>query len=45
MLLAGAGALLLAPLLAWLSPLMTIRGLPAPQEPVITESVTEEIAT
>jgi len=45
MLLAGGGALLLAPLLAWLSPLMTIRELPAPQEPVITESVAEELTS
>jgi len=45
MLMAGGGALLLAPLLAWLSPLMTIRELPTPQEPVITESVAEELSS
>jgi MFS family permease len=43
MLAAGAGALLLAPLITWLSPLARMRELPGPQEPVITESVTEEI--
>ena len=44
MLLAGAGALLLAPLLAWLSPLARMRELPAPAEPVGTQSVAEEMA-
>ena len=43
MLLAGVGALLLAPLVIWLSPLGRMRELPGPQEPVMTESVTEEI--
>jgi Na+/melibiose symporter-like transporter len=43
MLMAGAGALLLAPLVAWLSPLMKMRELPGPQDPAITESVTEEL--
>jgi MFS family permease len=43
MLLAGAGALLLAPLVTWLSPLAQMRDLPEPQEPLITESVTEEL--
>jgi MFS family permease len=43
MLAAGAGALLLAPLITWLSPLARMRELPGPQEPAITESVTEEI--
>ena len=45
MLLAGAGALLLAPLVAWLSPLTSMRELPRPQEPAITESVTEELTS
>jgi len=44
MLLAGAGALLLAPLLVWLSPLARMRELPAPAEPVGTQSVAEEMA-
>ena len=43
MLFAGAGALLLAPLVTWLSPLGQMRELPGPQEPVMTESVTEEL--
>jgi MFS family permease len=43
MLMAGAGALVLAPLVAWLSPMMQIRELPGPQEPALTESVTEDI--
>ena len=34
MLLAGVGALLLAPLVTWLSPLARMRELPGPQEPV-----------
>ncbi len=38
----GAGALLLAPLVAWLSPLARMRELPAPQEPALTESLAEE---
>lgn len=38
----GAGALLLAPLVAWLSPIGLVRELPAPQEPAITESLAEE---
>lgn len=42
MLLAGAGALLLAPLVAWLSPLMRVRELPGPQEASL-ESVAEEL--
>ena len=45
MLMAGAGALLLAPLVAWLSPMMKIRELPGPPEPAITESVTEELTS
>ena len=44
MLLAGAGALLLAPLVTWLSPLARMRELPGPQEPVATQSVAEEMA-
>jgi MFS family permease len=42
MLLAGAGAVLLTPLVAWLSPLMQVRELPSPQEPAL-ESVAEEL--
>ncbi len=38
----GAGALLLAPLVTWLSPLADMRELPGPQEPALTESVAEE---
>lgn len=45
MLLAGAGALFLGPLVAWLSPIARMRELPSPQEPVLTESVTEELTT
>jgi MFS family permease len=45
MLFAGVGALLLAPLITWLSPLAGIRELPQPQEPVMTESVVEEQTT
>ncbi|MEO5676212.1 MAG: MFS transporter [Usitatibacter sp.] len=44
MLLAGAGALLLAPLVTWFSPLARMRELPGPQEPVATQSVAEEMA-
>lgn len=44
MLMAGVGALLLAPLVTWLSPLARMRELPGPQEPVMTESVAEELA-
>lgn len=44
MLWSGIGALLLAPLVTWLSPLSRMRELPGPQEPVMTESVAEEIA-
>jgi MFS family permease len=43
MLFAGVGALLLGPLVTWLSPLAQMRELPGPQEPAITESVTEEL--
>ena len=45
MLLAGAGAVFLGPLVAWLSPLAKMRELPGPQEPAIPESVTEELTT
>jgi MFS family permease len=44
MLFAGVGALVLAPLVAWLSPLPAMRELPGPQEPALTESVAEEMA-
>ena len=39
---AGAGALLLAPLVAWFSPLARLRELPHPPEPALTESLAEE---
>jgi MFS family permease len=42
---AGTGALLLGPLVAWLSPIGRIRELPQPQEPAIMESVAEEQTT
>jgi MFS family permease len=45
MLLAGGGALVLVPLVAWLSPLMQVRELPGPQEAAVTESVAEELTT
>jgi len=44
MLLAGAGALILVPLVTWLSPLARMRDLPGPQEPMATRSVAEEMA-
>ena len=44
MLMAGVGALILAPIVTWLSPLARMREMPSPQEPVLTESVTEERA-
>jgi MFS family permease len=44
MLMAGIGALLLAPIVTWLSPLSRMRELPGPQEPAMTESVAEELA-
>jgi MFS family permease len=40
---AGLGALILAPLMVWLSPLSRMRELPGPQEPLVTESVPEEM--
>jgi MFS family permease len=42
MVLVGIAALVLAPLVAWLSPIARMRDLPAPQEPAITESLAEE---
>ena len=42
---AGAGALALGPLVAWLSPIGRIRELPRAQEPGIMESVAEEQTT
>ncbi len=42
MLFVGVGALLLAPLVTWLSPLAKVRELPAPQEPAVTESLAAE---
>ncbi len=44
MLMAGIGALILAPIVTWLSPLVQMREMPSPQEPVLTESVAEERA-
>jgi MFS family permease len=41
---AGAGALVLAVLVAWLSPLADMHDMPEPQEPAGTESVAEELA-
>lgn len=43
MLFCGIGALALAPFVTWLSPLGRMRELPRPHEPLITESVTEEL--
>jgi MFS family permease len=43
-LLVGAGALAMIPLVAWTSPLARMRALPEPQELVTTESVAEEMA-
>jgi Major Facilitator Superfamily. len=43
MIFAGAGALLLAPLVTWVSPIARLRELPGPSEPGIMESVTEEL--
>ncbi len=42
MTLVGAGALLLAPFVTWLSPLANMRELPGPHEPALTESLAEE---
>ena len=43
-LMSGAGALMLAPLVTWLSPIAAMRELPGPQEPML-ESVTEELTS
>ncbi|MBL0140694.1 MAG: MFS transporter [Betaproteobacteria bacterium] len=43
-LLAGAGALAMIPLVAWTSPLARMKTLTPPQEPTATESVAEELA-
>jgi MFS family permease len=43
-LMSGIGALILAPLVTWLSPIAKMRELPGPHEPVL-ESVTEELTT
>ena len=45
MMFAGVGALALAPLVMWLSPLARMRELPKPQEPLVTESPLEEMTT
>jgi len=44
MLFAGVGALVLGPLVTWLSPLAQMRELPGPQEVLVPASVTEELA-
>jgi hypothetical protein len=44
MVMAGIGALVLAPVVTWLSPLAKMRELPGPQEPTATQSVAEEMA-
>lgn len=44
LLLVGAGAVLLAPLVAWVSPLWHMNELPTAQDPVRTESLAEEMA-
>ena len=44
MLAAGVGALILAPLVTWLSPLAGMRELPGPQEVATARSVAEEMA-
>ncbi|MGZ5041715.1 MAG: MFS transporter [Usitatibacter sp.] len=43
MIFSGVGALMLAPLVTWLSPIARLRELPGPSEPGIMESVTEEL--
>ncbi len=43
-LIVGAGALAMIPLVAWTSPIGRMRTLPAPAEPTVTESVAEEMA-
>jgi MFS family permease len=42
---AGIGALVLAPFVARFSPLASMRELPQPQEPAMTESLAEEKTT
>ena len=42
---AGAGALILAPIVAWRSPIALLRELPQAQEPRLTESLAEEYTT
>jgi hypothetical protein len=44
LLIAGLGAILLEPLVAWTSPLLRLRTLDEAQEPRQTESVAEEMA-
>jgi MFS family permease len=44
LLIAGLGAILLVPLVAWASPLLRLRALAETQEPRQTESVAEELA-
>ena len=44
MVIAGLGAVLLVPLVIWLSPLWRLASLPRPPEPRLTESVSEELA-
>jgi MFS family permease len=44
MLMAGVGALLLAPLVTWFSPIARLRELP-PEPPATTQSVPEELAS
>ena len=43
-LLVGAGALAMIPLVAWTSPIGRMKTLPPPHEPAVTESVAEEMA-
>jgi MFS family permease len=43
MLFSAVGALILAPLVTWLSPLARLREMPSPQEPSVAESATEEM--
>ncbi|HKB74018.1 MAG TPA: hypothetical protein VKC82_07090 [Burkholderiales bacterium] len=44
LLIAGLGAILLVPLVAWASPLLRLRTLDEAREPRQTESVAEEMA-
>jgi MFS family permease len=44
MVMAGVGALVLAPLVTYFSPLARMRELPGPTEPTATQSVSEEMA-